>query len=213
MPSPLDYLKSFNDFLEQVPKNVTTFFDQTFKKGEEYTQDFVDSCCRWMAWKVNIMVERQRQKVLKTLQSHYAGAASVIQGLNVVKNALSDPLGAAGSVFSWLSKPISLAMSLKQAFLVEIPRLAANLANIAESLPPAPPNPRINFNAFKLKIGTISMAEIAGAKPIPTPEEMFPAPPSPFGKKSFDSAFNNAPIVEGINSVMYKLDDSSDAKA
>lgn len=206
MASPLEYLSSFNDFLEQVPKNVNTFFSQTFKKGEEYTQDFVDACCRWMAWKINIMIERQRQKVIKTLKSQYDGAFAVIQGLNIVKNALSDPIGTAGSVFGWLSGPISKAKNFVTTLMVEIPRLAANLANIASSLPPAPPNPSINFNAFKLQIGTISMAELTGGGAMPSPEEMFPAPPSPFSKATFDSSFENAPIAEGTDEVMYKLD-------
>jgi hypothetical protein len=207
----LDYLVSFNDFLERVPINALEFFKKMFKAGEEYTQDFVDACCRWIAWKINIMVERQRQNVIKKLAGQYSGAQKVAAGLNVVKNALSDPIGTIGSVFSWWVKPYATAVEFVKTLVKEIPRLTENLANIMNSLPPEPPNPRINFNAFKLKINTITLADLAGSQ-MPTPEEMFPAPPSPFSKATFDSSFENAPVAEGTDEVMYKLDgDNSSA--
>lgn len=200
----LDYLVSFNDFLERVPINALEFFKKMFKAGEEYTQDFVDACCRWIAWKINIMVERQRQKVIKKLAGQYSGAQKVAATLNVVKNALSDPIGTLGSVFSWWVKPYSKATEFVKTLIREIPRLTENLANIMNSLPPEPPNPRINFNAFKLKINTITLADLAGSQ-MPTPEEMFPAPPSPFSKEVFDKSFENASAQTAEEQVLYKM--------
>ena len=206
----LDYLVSFNDFLEQVPTNVNDFFKKIFKEGEEYSQDFVDACCAWMACKVNRMVERARQGVINKLSKHYSGALSVVTGLNVVSNAVRDPIGALGGVFGWWIKPVKTAKEFVTTLLREIPRLAENLANIGSSLPPTPPNSRINFNAFKLKINTITMADLTG-DPLPTPEEMFPAPPSPFSKAAFDKSFENAPAKTAEEEVLYKLSgDASD---
>jgi hypothetical protein len=207
----LDYLKSFNDFLEQVPVNASNFFKATFKAGEEYTQTYVDTVCRWMAWKININVERLRQKTIKMLSEQYGAALGVVQALNVVKNAAMNPLDAAGSAFSFFSKPIAAATSFVKTLMTEIPRLAANLANIANSLPPAPPNPDINFNAFKLKINTISMADLSGAS-MPTPEEMFPEPAKPFGKEAFNSSFENAKSAAADEGVVYKLPKKSEKK-
>lgn len=201
----MGWLTKVNDTLEQIPKNALEFFDKTFKKGEEYTQDFVDAACRWLAWSININVERIRQGVIKNLAKQYAGAVNVVSTVSVVKNALSDPIGSLGSVFSYFSKPFSIAKGFYDVLVVEIPRLAENLANIASSLPPEPPNPHINFNAFKLKIGTISMGDITGASTMPTPEQMFPEPPSPFSKAVFDSSFDNAKAKTEESQVMYKL--------
>ena len=201
----MEWLTKVNDFLEQVPMNATNFFNSTFKKGEKYTQDFVDSACRWLAWSINISVERMRQKVIKQLAKQYEGALGVVAAVSVVKNALSDPLGSLGSVFSYFSKPFAIAKEFYNVLIVEVPRLASNLANIANSLPPEPPNPDINFNAFKLQIGTISMSDVMGVKTMPTPEQMFPAPPSPFSKAAFDSSFENAKAKTSESQVLYKM--------
>ena len=201
--APLDFLSKVNSLLEQVPLKATEFFRHTFKSGEKYTQDFVDSCCIWIAWKINIMVERLRQKVIKQLADHYKGAVALANSMNIVAKAVSDPLGTIGGVFSFFAKPVKTVANFVKVLAVEIPRLAANLANIMNSLPPEPPDPHINFNAFRLRIGTISLAEIMKAETMPSPEEMFPAPPSPFSKNSFDKSFENAKPKE--NKIMYKL--------
>lgn len=200
-----NWLKSINDFLEQVPESTTTAFNHIFKKGEEYTQDFVDSVCTWLAWSVNVNVERMRQRVIKYLADHYKGTLQVAAGVNVIKNAVTDPIGTAGAVFSYFSKPFNAAKEFMSMLIVEIPRLAANLANIAESLPPSPPNPRVNFDAFKLRVGTISLAEIMGSPTMPTPEQMFPEPPSPFSKAAFDKSFENATAQTAEDQIVYKL--------
>lgn len=207
----MEWLTNLNNMLEQIPKNALDFFDKTFKKGEEYTQDFVDAVCKWLAWSININVERIRQSIIKKLAKQYAGAMTVVAGVSVVKNALSDPIGSLGSVFSYFSKPYTVAKNFYQILVVEIPRLAANLANIASALPPDPPNPHINFNAFKLQIGTISIGEITGASSMPSPEQMFPEPPSPFSKAAFDSSFENAKAKTAESQVMYKLSGGSES--
>ena len=200
----LDFLKSVNDWLEQVPVKALSFFRHMFKAGEEYTQEFVDACCIWIAWKINIMVERMRQKVIKQLQSHYEGAMAVAQSMNIFVKAVTDPIGTIGGVFNYFAKPIKIVKEFYEVLIVEIPRLAENLANISNSLPPEPPNPRINFNAFKLRIGTISMAEIM-KKSMPKPEEMFPEPPSPFSKAAFDKSFDEAKAKTAEDDIVYKL--------
>ena len=200
-----NWLKSVNDFLEQVPASTITAFNHIFKKGEEYTQDFVDSVCIWLAWSVNVNVERMRQRVIKYLADHYKGTLRVASAVNVVKNAVTDPIGTAGAVFSYFSKPFSAAKEFMSMLIVEIPRLASNLANIAESLPPSPPNPHINFDAFKLRVGTISLSEIMGSPTMPTPEQMFPEPPSPFSKAAFDKSFENATAETAEDQIVYKL--------
>ena len=205
----LDYLKSFNDFLEQVPMNARTFFNATFKAGEEYSQSYVDIVCRWLAWKININVERLRQKTIKMLSEQYGAALGVVQALNVVKTAATNPLDAAGGAFSYFSKPIVAATNFVKTLITEIPRLAANLANIANSLPPAPPNPDINFDAFKLKINTITMADLTGGS-MPSPEEMFPEPAKPFSKEAFNSSFENAKATAADEGVVYKLPKKSE---
>lgn len=207
----MEWIKNFNSLLEQIPKNALDFFDKTFKKGEEYTQDYVDTVCRWLAWGININVERIRQGIIKKLAAQYSKATSVMAGVSVVKNALSDPIGSLGSVFSYFSKPYTFAKNVYQLIVVEIPRLAENLANIANVLPPEPPNPHINFNAFKLQIGTISMVEITGASSMPSPEQMFPEPPSPFSKAAFDNSFENAKAKTAESQVMYKLSGGSES--
>jgi hypothetical protein len=200
----LEWLKKVNDFLEQVPLQVTEWFEHTFKSGEKLTQDFVDRQCAWLAWKINIMVERKRQEVLKTLHDEYGGYLGALQVVTVFKQAVTDPIGTLGSVFNTIAGPYAKVVDFLKTLMKEIPRLAANLAKIASSLPPAPPNPRINFNAFKLNIKSISMADVINGGSLPTPEQMFPEPPKPFGKASFDSSFENAPIAKGINEVIYK---------
>ena len=204
----LEWLVKVNDFLEQVPVNVNTWFENTFKSGEKLTQDFVDRQCAWLAWKINVMVERKRQEVLKTLHDEYGGYLGALQVVTVFKQAVTDPIGTLGSVFNTIAGPYAKVVDFLKTLMKEIPRLAANLANIASSLPPAPPSPHINFHAFKLNIKSISMADVINGGSLPTPEQMFPEPQRPFGKASFNSSFDNAPIAKGINEIVYKEGES-----
>lgn len=199
----LEWLSKINDFLEQVPTNVNNWFEGLFKSGEDLTQDFVDKCCAYAAWKVNVMVERKRQAVIQTLNEEYGGYLKALTVVTVIKQAVTDPLGTIGSFFGILAGPYAKVVDFLQALIKEVPRLAANLANIANSLPPTPPNPHINFNAFRLKINSISMGDITAGSNLPTPEQMFPEPEKPFGKKAFNDSFENAPIASDTNKVVY----------
>lgn len=204
----LEWLSKINDFLEQVPVNVNTWFANTFKSGEELTQDFVDRQCIWLSNKINRMIEEKRQQVIKTLQDEYGGYLKALTVVTVIKQAVTNPIGMIGSFFNILAGPYGKVVAFLQALIKEVPRLAANLANIANSLPPAPPNPHINFNKFQIKVNSISMGDIMGGGTMPSPEQMFPEVESPSGKEAFDDMFENAPIANEIDNIIYKEDDS-----
>ena len=208
----LEWLTKINDFLEQVPVNVNTWFANTFKSGEELTQEFVDKQCIWLSNKINKMIEEKRQQVIKTLQNEYGGYLKALQVVTVIKKAVSDPLGTIGSFFSILAGPYGKVVSFLQALIKEVPRLAANLANIANALPPAPPNPHINFNKFQIKVNSISMGDIMGGGAMPNPDQMFPEVKKPFGKEVFNETFENAPISEEFNKVLYSEDKEWDSE-
>ena len=209
MAKSLDWLVKVNDFLEGVPASVITYFNALTKSGEELTQSYVDTACAWLAWKVNIIVETKRQQVVQTLYEQYGGYMQMFGAVNVVKNAISDPIGAIGGFLGKFSAPITAVIDFFTTLMKEIPRLAANLANIASALPPDPPNPKINFNAFKLKIGTITLKEVmSGTEGIPTPRQMFPEPASPFSKEAFNSSFDNAKKTAAAEGVIYKPEGS-----
>lgn len=203
MAKSLDWLVKINDFLEEVPGNVSSYFKALSKSGEELVQSQVDIICAWLAWKVNIMVERKRQQVVQTLNEQYGGYLQLFGGISAAKQAL-NPLKA-GSFFSKFISPVSAIVSFLKTLMKEIPRLAANLANIANALPPDPPNPHINYNAFKLKIGTISLKEvIAGTAGTPSPEQMFPEPAKPFSKEAFNASFEGAKKTAAAEGVIYR---------
>lgn len=204
MAAGLDWLVKVNDGLEQVPLIVNEWFRSTFKSSENWTQDKVDLVCARMAWRVNIGVERKRQWVLNALANHNKGATALMVSVNIVQNVVKDPIKTIGSFVGVFTKPISAVTSFMRILMVEIPRFARNLANIANSLPPAPPNPRINFNAFKLRINTITLADVLSGGDLPTPEEMFPEPPKVFSKKNFDKSFEEAKATTDEEKIIYK---------
>ena len=200
----LDELKRFNDFLEGVPLSMTRFFKVAFKSGEELAQSYVDAVCKWAAWKVNISVERVRQWIIKILWQKYGSALGLLAAGQKVKQVLTDPtkiLSMIGEFF----KPFKVIEKFIRTLVKEVPRLAENLANIASSLPPEPPNPNINFNAFKLNIHTISMKDVLNGPNMPSPEQMFPEPPSPWSKESFNSAFEDAKETAIAEGPIFKL--------
>ena len=206
----LEYLQKVNDFLEQVPLSVTKFFKQAFKAGEELVQEYVDAVCRWVAWQVNINIERVRQKVIRALWQQYSKYLVMLQAAQVIKKFLSDPIGTIFSFAEQYFKPYSKVIEFIKVLGNELPRLAKNLAEIARALPPEPPSPDINFNQFKIKVHTISMKEVlAGPDSIPPPEQMFPEPPKPWSKETFDSAFDNAKAVTRKDEIIYKLPESA----
>lgn len=205
---PFDFLKIANDWLEEVPGRIITAFDNYIGNGEKAVQSKVDVVCEWLAWKVNIAVERKRQWLLKVLYEQYKSTAGgrVMQMATVAQKFVKDPLGALASFASALFAPVASIIDWTMMLMVELPRLAANLANIVQSLPPSPPNPQINYDKFKLKIGSISMSAIAtDPSTLPAPEVLFPEPEKPFSKDSFQKAFSDSSATLKSSSVKYKL--------
>jgi hypothetical protein len=184
-----DFLKQTNDWLEKYPLKIVDSFQNFFKASEDITQAETDIICEWLAWKVNITVERMRQQVVKALYNMYMSTTGgrVAKVVNAITSFVKDPLGALGAFGSALFGPVAVVLSWVTMLGKEVPRLARNLANIAQSLPPEPPSPRINFNKFKLKIGSVSMSTIlTDPSAMPDPEKMFPEPTRPWSKDTFD---------------------------
>lgn len=195
MGTPFDFLIPTNKWLEKVPINIINAFENFIGTGEHVTQEKVDQICAWLAWKVNIMIERKRQEVLKKLHGMYQNTVGgkVMQMANAVSGFISDPLGSIGAFASALGGPIPKIIQWSVILLKEIPKLAANLAKIVSALPPQPPNPSINYDKFKLRINSISMSAITSdPSSLPAPEVMFPEPEKPFSKEGFKTAFENA---------------------
>ena len=189
---PLDWLVEINDSLEQIPGTILTYFDALEAFGENLTQAYVDIWCRYMAWVVNINIERLRQRVLRSLSEQNTVISKIIGFMNLAKEVISDPIGVVGSFFSTITAPIKTAYEFITTLVTELARLAKNLARITEVLPPAPPNPHINFNEFKLQIGTASMTSLGGVDALPPPEVMFPEPAEkPMGREAFMASFNS----------------------
>ena len=208
----LAWLTKINDFLEQVPANVNTWFANTFKSGEELAQSYVDKQCIWLSNKINRMIEEKRQQVIKTLQDEYGGYLNALSVITVIKQAVTNPLGMIGSFFGVLVGPYAKVIGFLTTLMKEVPRLAANLANIASALPPTPPNPHINFNAFKIKVNSITLGDVMGGGAMPSPDQMFPeVEEKPFGKEAFNESFENAPIADEIaNKIKYKESETED---
>ena len=202
---PLDFLVKFNDFLEQVPVMVLNFFDRTFKAGQTTSQSYVDLVCRWVSWKVNLMIERARQRVLKTLCDQYSGVLTVMKVINAGKNVVSNPIGAVGGFFSTITAPFVTVVKYIATLATELIRLAGNLSKIASALPPEPPDPNINFNEFRIKVGGISMGTLLSADSLPPPEVVVgPEPPSPWSKEAFQAAFDAGKEDYGKDKIVYK---------
>ena len=185
----LDWLKKVNATLEQLPNGILAYFDAITQLGERASQAFVDGICRYAAWLVNVNVERLRQKVLKGLYEQFVVVRVVADTIDLGKKIIQDPLGTVGSFFGTITAPFAAAIKFPIELAKELAKLASNLAKIASALPPPPPNPKINYNEFKLKLGNISMGALGSADSLPAPEVIFPEPPNPFGKEAFKSAF------------------------
>ena len=206
MTKSLDWLVKVNDCLEEIPESVNDFYNSFIKSARELSQEYVDKVCTWMAWWVNITVERLRQKTINTLIDQYSSYFVVLKWVKVIRDVMKNPIKALGSFFGIFAKPIQAAMEFITTLMREIPRLAKNLANIMDSLPPTPPSGLgINFDAFKIKINTITMKDITSGGNFPPPEKMFPEPESPFGKAAFEEVFNNSKKVSLDDKIVYKL--------
>ena len=212
---PLAFLSTTNDWLEQVPGATVKAFDNMVGSGENITQGKVDSICEWLSWKVNIAIERKRQAIIQTIHDQYVNnqQGPVMKAATAIMSFVSDPLGSLGAFANAIFAPIKPVFEWIKALVKEIPRLAANLANIVSALPPSPPNPHINYDKFKLKVGSISMGEIVkGTAGMKSPEEMFPEPPKPFSIASFAADFNSVAVSLKESGKGFKLK-KADAEA
>ena len=199
--SALDWLKQANATLEQIPDGILAYFDAIVQLGEKATQSFVDGVCEYAAWMVNISVERLRQKILKGLYEQNKLVQVISNIINIGKNVIQDPLGTIGSFFGTITAPISATIKFIVELVQELAKLAGNLSRIASVLPPAPPNPRINYNKFQLKLGDISMGALGSADSLPDPEIIFPEPENPFGKNAFKKSFEEGKKASETNEV------------
>ena len=206
--NPFEFLKATNDWLESVPNRATKALNNFVGTGEKMTQEKVDAICIWLSWKINIQIERVRQSVLKALYGMYKSTAvgKVMQVAMVIKEFVSNPLRTLGSFAGAIFGPVPKVISWISTLMKELPRLAKNLSEIASSLPPAPPTPHINYDKFKIKVKSISLSTITSdPNKLPSPESMFPEPPKPFSKETFENTFANASAKLKSNQVMYKL--------
>lgn len=212
---PLDFLVATNDWLEDCPERIVAAYDNFIGNGEGLVQSKVDKFCAWLAWKVNIAVERKRQAVLKILHEQYqtTAAGKVMKMANAIQSFVSDPLGALGTFAGAIFGPVTFVFKLITQLISEVIRLAANLARIMAVLPPNPPNPHINYDKFKLRVNSISMGEVmAGPGSLPSPEAMFPEPEKPFTKETFAKGFEEGTATLKSGRKKYKLSEE-DKKA
>jgi hypothetical protein len=207
---PLAFLKTTNYWLENVPIRIITAFENFIGNGEKAIQARVDIICTWLAWKVNIAIERKRQIVLKILYEQYQHtvAGKVMQAAMAVKSLVTNPLGAIGTFAGVLFGPFAAVISWVSELISEILKLAENLAKIVKALPPTPPNPHINYDKFKLKVGSISLATVTtDPSNLPPPEVLFPEPEKPFTKEAFMKGWTTASANLKSMKTMYKLND------
>ena len=208
MGKSLQFLKTTNAWLEKVPISMINAFENMIGSGEKISQSKVDQICAWLAWKVKLAIERKRQALIQTLHDQYVNnqKGPVMRAVNAITSFVSDPLGALGDFASTVFAPIAPAIEWIKILIKEIPKLVENLARIVSALPPAPPNPRINYDKFKIKVGSLSLgAIIKGTAGMKSPEEMFPEPEKPFSKESFERAFADASVALKSNSKKYVL--------
>lgn len=197
----LSFLVDINLFLEKIPYTITKFFDRTVNKSQDISQKGVDMICEWCAWRVNTWVESCRQQVIKALYKQYGAATSMLEPMEALHDAFTNPIKALGTVISIVKKilsvltgPLKIVYNFLKQLVTELLRLAKNLANIAAVLPPpTPPDYDISYDKFKLNIKSIGMADIkSNPANLPSPEETFKEPIVPFSKEYFDVLKNEA---------------------
>lgn len=210
----LKYLRTFNNFLEQVPGAIYNFLDKAFKSETGLTQKGVDMICEWAAWRVNTMIESGRQEVVKALYDQNSVINKILAPVRVVKQILENPLGVLGAVASAVKQfanifigPFSYIISFTQELIKELARLAKNLAAIASMTPPPPPSQDLNLDKFQLKIGTMGMSTILDdPSNLPPPEEMFGEEPKiPFSPEYFQELGGEAKTIWRDDKPFFKL--------
>lgn len=204
----LGFLKTANAALERIPGGILNYFDALADMGENISQAFVDSVCRYAAWLVNINIERIRQKVLKALYEQNIVVRVIVDILEIAKEVIMNPLEAIPAFFDRLLAPFKVAKQLITDIISELSKLAANVTKIIKALPPEPPNPEINFDEFEIKVYTFGPSALAPADKFPAPEVLFPEPPFPFSKEVFQSSFEEGKKAFTSNSTAQKVNDS-----
>ena len=190
-----DFLKDINKWLERYPVRIIDAFNNFVGNGEVILQEKVDQICEWLAWKINIAIERKRQTILRVLHEQYEDTVigKLQAAATAVKKFFQNPLKAIGDFAATVFGPVYQVFRWVADLAVEILKLAENLAKIMQLLPPTPPNPRINFDKFQIKIRSISLNEVVmDPDGWPTPEVLFPEPEKPFTKEGFQRAFETA---------------------
>lgn len=203
------FLKPVNDWLEGVPITVTNSLNNIVGSGEEIAQSQVDKACTWLSCKVNRSIERIRRGILRALHGIYESATNIGAGkaAKAISKFFSDPIGSIGDLASLLFAPVSIVFNIVTFLIKEVPRLAANLANIVNSLPPEPPSPRINYDKLRIKVLPISMSAIkADPNSLPPIESVYPSPKEPlYSAKDFDSEFFDTTIRLKSDKPKYSL--------
>lgn len=206
--NPFAFLKTTNDWLESVPKRARKALNNAVGNGEKIAQSKVDEVCIWLSWKINVQIERVRQSLIRTLYGMIQSTAAgrVMKMATAIKEFVSDPLGALGTFASAIFSPVSAVFSWTSTLVKEVPRLAENLANIASVLPPEPPNSRINYDKFKIKVKSFSWSTLTSdPSKLPPPEVVFPPPSSIQSPKiTFDKAMEEDSKLKS-NKMKYKL--------
>jgi len=213
-PDPLDWLKKTNEFLEGVPEGIVSYFDNL---GElDLPQNQVDKICEYAAWKVNLCIEKVRQQVIRVLRRQCKQVKDILKFMKKLKEGILNPLSALEAVVQLIKMIIEKLLGPYYELVkfivkltVEIAKLANNLQNIMEVLPPNPPSGSINFNKFNLKIGSVTMDMIMddGGQEMQNPEAMFPEPEKPFTKSTFKEIYNQ--VKPNTNTIIYKPDVTS----
>ena len=85
-------------------------FEAYIKEGEQITQKRVDRVCEWLAWKVNIAVERERRRVVKALYNMYQTTmlGKVMQMASAIKTFVSNPIKSIGKFASAIFGPVTV---------------------------------------------------------------------------------------------------------
>lgn len=206
--NPFAFLKTTNDWLESVPKRARNALNNAVGNGEKIAQSKVDEVCIWLSWKINVQIERVRQSLIRTLYGMIQSTAAgrVMKMATAIKEFVSDPLGALGTFASAVFSPVTATLNWIPTLIKEVPRLAENLANIASVLPPEPPNSRINYDKFRIRVKSFSWSTLTSdPSKLPPPEVVFPPPSSIQSPKvTFDKAMEEDSKLKS-NKMKYKL--------
>lgn len=198
----LNWLSKVNSYLEEDPLVIAKFLNRISSSAEEVPQTAVDIICEWSACRVNRKIERIRQWIIRSLHGQNKFVNAILTPIKSLYNAYKNPIDGLGAVISVVKSilkiiwgPIFILGEFIYDLGKEVLRLAKNLALIASSLPPRPINPRVNFNKFRLSIGSLGMNTITeDPSNLPDPDKLFPqTAPTPFISKEFWAKVGEGP--------------------